>query len=168
MLMAICISDFDLYNSMILYPYLYRYFHLLLKFCHFCLLFQADCQSSDFLLFLWGLQILHFYLNSVPPPPHSNLWILLSTLLTIFLIFLSAMLKPNPLGFDLFLSWLPIWNKINHLGIPQPNIVDFFTASSVFTRTAWVTNWFKNWLHIHIQANLRLTIVDCYRSEDKS
>lgn len=113
MIMDICISGFDLCNSLILYPYLCRYFHLLLKICFFCLLIQTDCQPSYFQFSLWGLQILHFYLNSVPLPPHSNLCILLSTLLTIFLIFLPAILKPSSLGFDLFLSGVPIWNVVH-------------------------------------------------------
>lgn len=97
---------------MILYPYVYRYFHLVLKFCLFCLLIQADCQPSDFLFSLWGLQILHFYLNSVPPPSHSNLWILLSILSTIFLIFLSAILKPSTLDFDVSVLGANLkWNE---------------------------------------------------------
>jgi len=50
MLPDICISD--LHNSLILYPYLYRYFHLLLKFCLFYLFIQTDCQPADFLFFL--------------------------------------------------------------------------------------------------------------------
>lgn len=124
-LMAIYISDFDLCNSFNLYSYLYRYFHLFITFCLFCLFVRADCSLANF-LFSWNTAfIFKFGACSIFRSLYSSVG---------FINYLPSHTKIQILHFDLFLFQLPFWNYISQLRISRSSI-------ALFIHTTFTVYW---------------------------